>query len=351
MKVIGSLTMRAKISFFLLFVSLTVSFPRSARNTKSRSTTFFSAVTTPELIEAASQEDLQRVSQMLSFIEPTTGVIVKLVGAMHYNPTSVKLAYRTCNDLAESSRLGSVVVESCNQRWEKTLKSQPEGSLLRKVFDNEMQAASEVATRYGLPVILGDQDIAITNKRMGQTFKQSIVDLVTPWKGGWKNLYEDVKVASSATLPSGSDFLGPKDFLSASLLALTPISLFRYLSAFVVKAPVFGIPVVLALFFSTGYASDSSSDILFEPTLMNNVQEVLTSASIFVLETTVFARVFLISLLAERNDILAANILSECQRIRRQEGAEKASQKVVVAVLGMAHCNGILNILSPSVER
>jgi hypothetical protein len=342
----SSITARTRISFFLFFITLTVSFRKGTNFGKSRVVKVFSVVT-PDLMAAPPSEDLRRVSQMLSFVEPTTGVIVKLVGAMHYNPTSVALAYSTCNDLAEVSRLGSVVVESCPQRWNKTLSSQPEGSVLRRVFDNEMQAAAEVAMRYGLPIILGDQDIAITNKRMGQTFKQSIVDLLTPWKGGWKSLYDDIKAASSETLPSGSAFLGPSDFLNVRLLATTPISLFRYPLSFIVKAPVFGVPVVLALIFSflNDYSGDAS---LLEATTLDRIQEILTSALIFGLETSVFARVFLISLLSERNDILAANILAECQRIKRQDESGKSSQKVVVAILGMAHCNGILNILSPS---
>ena len=349
MKMNSSTSVRARIAVFLFIITLTVSFPRNAVNRRLISTSTYS-VTTPNLELTASSEDLRRVSQMLSFVEPTTGVIVKLVGAMHYNPTSVALAFTTCNELAEVSRLGSVIVESCPQRWNKTLISQPVGSLLRKVFDNEMQAAAEVATHYGLPVILGDQDIAITNQRMGQTFKQSIVDLLTPWKGGWKSLYEDIKLASSSTLPSGSAFLGPSDFLNIRLLATTPISLLRYPLSFIVKAPVFGIPIVMGLLVSI--FNDYSGDVsLLEPTVIDRIQEILTSVLIFGLETSVFARVFLISLLSERNDILAANILAECQRIKNQESSDKSSMKVVVAILGMAHCNGVLNILSPSVEK
>ena len=86
-----------------------------------------------------------------------------------------------------------------------------------------------------------------------------------------------------------------------------------------------------------------------ETTSLERIQEILTSALIFGLETSIFARVFLISLLAERNNILAANILSECQRIARtrKDKEGEISPKVVVAILGMAHCNGILSILSP----
>lgn len=225
--------------------------------------------------------------------------------------------------------------------------TQPVGSLARKIFDNEMQAAAEVAVRYGLPVILGDQDISATNQRMAQTFKQSIVDILTPWKGGWSTLYNDIKLASSLALPSGSDFLGPSDFLNIGLLATTPVSLIRYPLSFVVKAPIVGIPVLTALIVSAFSAGDPT---FVGTTPVEQIQELLTSALIFGIETSIFARVFLVALLSERNDILAANILSECKRISAMstEGGVASSQKVVVAILGMAHCNGILNLLSPS---
>jgi hypothetical protein len=34
---------------------------------------------------------------------------------------------------------------------------QPSGSIIRAVLDNEMQAAADVAVKYGVPVVLGDQ--------------------------------------------------------------------------------------------------------------------------------------------------------------------------------------------------
>lgn len=230
---------------------------------------------------------------------------------------------------------------------QQTMITQPEGSLFRKIFDNEMQAGAEVAAKYGLPVILGDQDISATNQRMQQTFKQSIVDILTPWKGGWSSLYNDIKLASSLALPSGVDFLGPTDFLNPGLLATTPVSLLRYPLSFVVKAPKFGIPVVSLLILSVMSAGDST---IVGTTSIEQIQEVLTSVLIFFVETSIFARVFLVALLSERNDILAANILSECQRISEAKKIDgvASSQKVVVAILGMAHCNGILKLLSPS---
>eukprot|EP01036_Dinobryon_divergens_P002966 gene2966-3903_t len=89
--------------------------------------------------------------QTLSFVEPLTNVEVVLVGSMHYNPISINLAFNTCSLLAEKSKLASVVVESCPVRWNKTLALQSSGSVLRKILDNEMQAAADVAVANGVP--------------------------------------------------------------------------------------------------------------------------------------------------------------------------------------------------------
>jgi hypothetical protein len=97
------------------------------------------------------------------------------------------------------------------------------------------------------------------------------------------------------------------------------------------------------------------------------------------LETLLFARLFLNELLAERNEVLARNILEQCRLYQKKEdrrpwwsrlplppgrssgdrvsvpaGARAAEQQeeeeeeeavAVVAVLGMAHCNGIMRLL------
>ena len=54
-------------------------------------------------------------------------------------------------------------------------------------------------------------------------------------------------------------------------------------------------------------------------------------------ELVLFARVFLVALLNERNDILADNI--------RAAAARAKGGKAVVAVLGMAHVNGVAALL------
>ena len=165
------------------------------------------------------------------------------------------------------------------------------------------------------------------------------------------------------------------------------------------------------------YALLNSGDSNFVGTnLLEQVEEILTSATIFGVETAVFARyvppppppppppplhkpyqyilssllttityrVFLVALLAERNEVLAANILSECRRAAaitaatdlksssqlgsKMNGPQQiwaaltgtqstvttspttiisspTQQQVVVAVLGAAHVNGIRLLL------
>ena len=44
--------------------------------------------------------------QILEFQEPQTNVTVVLVGAMHYNPSSIQLATSTINELGQSNALG-----------------------------------------------------------------------------------------------------------------------------------------------------------------------------------------------------------------------------------------------------
>jgi len=98
------------------------------------------------------------------------------------------------------------------------------------------------------------------------------------------------------------------------------------------------------------------------------------SLTVSVLETAVFARVFLKELLSERNDVLANNIYQQCLNYQStaeanwldkifspQTTGDRAANavyapdsvvatpsegKTVVAVLGLAHCNGIKKIMT-----
>lgn len=78
----------------------------------------------------------------LTFREKSTGVVVKLIGAMHYNPVSIQTSNSICKTLAENDSLQAVVVESCESRWEKMQSRQPRDTLIRALLDNEMQVSA-----------------------------------------------------------------------------------------------------------------------------------------------------------------------------------------------------------------
>jgi hypothetical protein len=149
--------------------------------------------------------------QVLEFREPTTGVTVKLVGCMHYNPASIQLTEDVINELARDNKLGSVVIESCDIRWNQT-KALPKR--IQKLLQSEMKAASELASQtYQLPVVLGDQRINITLASLTRGCQETVVDLFMPWNGGWNHLWSNITAAiedavpGSQTLARGTSFV------------------------------------------------------------------------------------------------------------------------------------------------
>jgi hypothetical protein len=158
-----------------------------------------------------------------------------------------------------------------------------------------------------------------------------------------------------------------------------PVSFIRYPLAILAKSPIIAIPLLLAIVASnagliSGEAlgigiedlgeSGSGQSMVLELLLGSisgaNGQESFSlsealidfagSSLAVVVESALLGRTFLVALLAERNIILAANILAECERVARDRDAgvlpaESDSTPAVVAVLGMAHCNGIQKIL------
>ena len=316
--------------------------------------------------------------QLLQFTEPTTNVTVVLVGAMHYNPSSVKLAQDTITTLAEKNMLGSVVVESCDIRWNKTKELYDDKPLLKKFLNNEMRTACDVAVSFDRPVVLGDQRINITTDALKANLKQTILDLVTP-PAGWKRFAEEVKQAWDETVPFGGPggYLSAFSFLDPRLLLVLPISLVKYPLSFLVRDPL-PTSVGLSILFAFSYYDDPMT---MDDVLSNSIplSDYLLSVAIAVLETVVFARLLLKPLLAERNVLLAESILEQCRIYENSEAktnsgwfdflskpatamtsrseviyapespssSENAGNdpKVVVAVLGMAHCNGIMRLL------
>ena len=311
----------------------------------------FSRPFAPQIL-TSRQGKTSLFSQVLEFVEPTTGVTVKLVGSMHYNPASIKLAQETIEELAESDRLGSVVIESCDLRWETTMETDPR---LQRFLLSEMRAAYDLALLYNRPLVLGDQRINITTSSMGAGFRQSVMDLARPIEG-WRSFWSNVTEAREQAVPLGDGYLNAFAFLEPKLLMAAPVSLAKYPLSYIVKSPVTSLVILSLIFFAdSAYAAP-----IDEMSATDWFGEFMGAA----LETALFSRVFLKELLVDRNVVLARNIIEQCKYYQDRpswrdrfggrsdaiyaEGSERPSfkkGKVVVAVLGLAHCNGIKKIL------
>lgn len=322
--------------------------------------------------------------QVLEFREPRTNVTVMLVGAMHYNPASVALAEDTCRKLAESSSLGSVVIESCNIRWEAAKEMKAKMPIVSKLLGNEMRAACDVSEEYGRPVVLGDQLINVTVARLKETFSETASDIISPFGGGWTRFQNDVVKAFRETNPSGDGYIGASGLLDPKLIAGLPISFLKYPASYLTRSPggtlLFGTFLYLLNSLEQANAAEAlTADVSSPAYILSSV----ASTGFAVLETVFFARLLLVVLLAERNVTLAQSILEQCEiysgvdavgglngpndvdkffsglmaPVKKMFGSSEATQnyslrgadedgeKVVVAILGMAHCNGIKKIL------
>lgn len=321
-------------------------------------------------------------AQLLEFNEPQTGVRVILVGAMHYNPASIQLAKETIERLGNENRLGSVVVESCDIRWNKTAELYAEKPFLKKILNNEMRTACDTALAFDRPVVLGDQRINVTVHALQASLKETFQDLTNP-PTGWKKFISEVQAAWKETVPFGGDgYLSAFAFFDPRLLLVLPVSLVKYPLSYLVRDPV-PTSIGLTLLGALSFLDDPTS---LESLMADNsisVTDWLLSIGFAVVETAVFARLLLKPLLAERNEILAKSILEQCKIYAPSNKepsrsfpvldwfglsardpiiapattvyapgsplvASEKSEKVVVAVLGMAHCNGIKRLLTES---
>ena len=288
---------------------------------------------------------------MLRVYDEKTRSRVVLVGTMHYNPTSIALARDVVTEEAEAGDLRAVAVESCPTRWNATLDSQPPGSLMRWICDNEMQSAAEAGEATGATLVLADQTIEETGRRIAQLFALTFAQLLTPWAGGWSRIYDDIREAVEQTLDGGDEeSVGPDALLDPRLVVGAPLSLLRYPLSLAVKAPLVGLVVLGVLFgpfflaANDYYASVTGVDYLvgtpFAAQGDATLGEVLGALGFSFLEFVVLGRVLLVGLLEERNFVLARQI--------RKALFEEKPGGTLVAVLGMAHCTGVAKLLRDS---
>ena len=254
------------------------------------------------------------------------------VGCMHYNPSSIALAQQTVDYEAEQNGVRAVLVESCPTRWNATLDAQPPGSLLRSLCDNEMQAGAEAGERVGATLVLGDQEIETTGKRVSALFAQTLVQLLTP--RGWQLIAEDFANGIAQLRNPGG--LPPTALLAPDLLLGLPVTVVRYPLSLGVKSPLLGLLVAALLF--GGLFMDASGAGYEEESLA----ELGRALSFALFETLVIGRVFLVGLLEERNFVLARKIREAAL------GDGKRGTRTVVAILGAAHLNGVKTILEES---
>jgi len=284
-----------------------------------RETTAFVGPRVPSLWTSSSSSTLVSLSssapQILEFVEPKTGVQVILVGSMHYNPTSVQLARETIEGLGMSDRLGSVIIEACDIRWNKTAELYAEKPFLKKILSNEMRVACDTAMGFQRPVILGDQRINVTVDALKASLKQTVKDILTP-PTGWSRFYDEVRLAWDETVPFGGEgYLNAMAFFDPRLLLVLPVSLIKYPLSYLVRDPV-PTTVILTLLGVLSFFDDPTS---MESLLSSSEESTIPISDWFLsfglaaLETAIFARLLLKPLLAERNEILAQSILDQCR--------------------------------------
>ena len=267
-----------------------------------------------------------RMSCVLRCRDRATQTNVVLVGTMHGNPVSIELARSTVCEAAERGALSSVLLEACPTRWERTLATKPKGSLMRRLFDDEMQAAAEAAESYGVAMELVDQPVETTVPRLRSLLLLTLRQLLTPWSGGWVRIAEDYR-RGLARLQSDDDVgIGLADLLDDGVVRNTPLTLLRS-------------PVVLALIAATSLlvAAVGWPDEATMVALVDDLPTVVTQAlGIALLLLLLLGRASLVGLMEERDAVLVHNIRRACQGERGRE---------VVVVLGAAHVNGVRRLL------
>lgn len=231
-----------------------------------------------------------------------------------------------------------------------------------------MSTASNIALYdYNVPVILGDQPIEITTDRIKYYFRKTLRDVLDPLQG-WDAIRYDVTqayttVCSSFGLLEGQgseEYLTLRDFMSKDLIASMPFSLVRYPLGILVKngLSLFSIALTVVLWqnvqslyfpefsllgtttFTTWLQEDTSYSTNAE---LEFLVDIVGTLGIVIAEVVLFLRIFILPILVERDRAIADMIVSVATNENISAAAE--DDKVIVAVLGMAHCNGVRDLI------
>ena len=285
-------------------------------------TTVSSVLLTTTVVSAlATPKNVVRVTDAAS------GRPVVLVGTMHYNPHSVAVVQGTVAAVARQRGLHAAAIELCESRWNSTAAARWRDKRLqelpshqRVLSEDEFQVAWESAVACGLhDVVLADQAIGTTGKRLIAALASTAVDLLTP--AGWRRVAADLR-AAQALLPSLSSASA-----SGALLAGVPLAVARYLY----QSPS-ALPFVLV----------STAALAVAAAIDEATGAVATwdDAVVSALVALVVGRAGYVSLIQERDQALAINIRDACLA-KGDAGASRA----VVAVVGMAHLAGLQSAL------
>jgi len=282
--------------------------------------------------------------QVLRFRDAKTGIPVVLVGTMHFNPASIDLAENVVRQEGMADA-GVVLMELCPTRWNRTAAKlrqgqlrqgvQPEKefnlkSIKRWLFRDEFQAAFDMAVKCGISDIeLADQEYEETMERLGYLFRLTAKQVLSGPKG-WLKIGNDVRRGYDELTPtSGGNGFTYLRLFDPFLLAGLPVVLIRGLAAN--KKFLTALACVLfVLDMGIDYYVPDNPDTLIEEV----GQDAVVGAFALLL-----ARVLLVAIIAERNSVLAGNIRSACER------ASAHGKATVIAVLGMAHLNGVYKML------
>ena len=263
------------------------------------------------------------------------------------------MASRCPPPYAAKGQLSSLVVESCESRWKKSLELRHTSDLWKVLLNNEMISSAAVASEYEVDIILGDQDIALTQEAMKNALQKSLKDIINP--GQWKReAFNDILIAGKRSFPQsdGNQYLGIHDFFDPNLILGFPFSLIRYPLAFLAKAPAYGISFFGCLFL---LAAAVDKVTLSTPTDLAGVEsqeqlvlDALGSIVASTFEIFLFSRLFLVVLLANRNEIIADAILDAVKNARQ---CKTSNRPVLISVLGMAHLNRVKKIIVDKSEN
>ena len=390
-----------KFLSYLLFAENCFAFQPALRLLgRQRRLTHLAASTT---ITSKDDVSTQQPPQIIKFQEPKTNTTVVLIGTMHYNPQSIATVTNTVQNLANEKSLVSVLVESCDVRWNTTMEllKTKRGQIFEPVLMSEMKAASDVAMKNNIPVVLGDQRINVTGDMLGETFRETFVELANPFGGGWGRLINEFQQKAEIALPSGDGYLNARSILDPRLLIAAPVSFAKYPLSFLARNPISTSIVFAFIGALTVLDATTSGDVSFmDASIEEQIISILSSFAVAGLEFALFGRLMVQVLLYERNEIIAKNILEQCRLYSRSGSTstmnidgdisssplsklfafmtsgndtnngkvsqpidqkfetiyvpdspqintvvKKDGERIVLAVLGMAHCNGIVKLL------